>query len=143
MVFDNTPIINGTMVVDRGSPMGNSPGSDNRGRLHVFVANTSSEPLPVTFTTEALDPEIVNFPVAAANTEESYTFPDGTKKWSMYCRNDSVMKIAWESGESGTVFKTIYPGNEYGEDVDVGGKTVYFQTSKAGEVVEISLWTAA
>jgi hypothetical protein len=53
------------------------------------------------------------------------------------------MKIAWTVGQSGVTYKTIHGGFDYGEAIDVGGKTIYFQTSKAGEVVEISLWTAA
>ena len=44
---DETPSIS-ALTTDRGRPIGNSLGDDNRGRAHVKVANTGSEPVPVT-----------------------------------------------------------------------------------------------
>lgn len=49
MAFNDTPG-NSQMTIDRSSPVGNSPGADDRGRLHVKLANTVLEPVPISIT---------------------------------------------------------------------------------------------
>src|SRR5690606_37588871 len=34
-------------LVDKGKSIGNSPGDDNRGRMHVKISNKANEPIPV------------------------------------------------------------------------------------------------
>lgn len=47
MAFNDTPG-NSSLTLDRSSPVGNSAGADDRGRLHTKVANKSTEPIPIT-----------------------------------------------------------------------------------------------
>lgn len=42
--------VHAALSVDRAPPCGNSPGDDDRGRLHVKVANKASEAVPVFIT---------------------------------------------------------------------------------------------
>lgn len=48
MGFNDIPG-NSSLTIDRSSPVGNSAGNDDRGRMHVKIANKETEPLPITF----------------------------------------------------------------------------------------------
>lgn len=88
------------------------------------------------------DPFIVNIPVPVKNTEQSYTFSDDTKKYKFKVRDGGAKtKMAYVSGESGTNYWTISRGFIHEEvDLKITGKTIYFQLSKANQVVEITYW---
>jgi hypothetical protein len=86
-------------------------------------------------------PSITNIAVPAANTEQSHTFPANTKKIKIRARGNSIIKYSFNSGQSGTNYITIFPGNTYEEtDLKLTSVTVYFQLTKAGDIVEILSW---
>jgi len=87
-------------------------------------------------------PLIVNTVATLVNTEYSYAFPSNTKKFRIRARGNAKLQVAFVSGQSGTLFKTVFPGSEYEEiDLKLTGITIYFQSNKAGEIVEIVSWT--
>jgi hypothetical protein len=86
-------------------------------------------------------PNIANVAANAKNTEYSYTFPVSTKKYRIAARGSAKLKLAFNSGESATNFVTIHPGNSYEESGLNASVTVYFQSSKDSEVIEILSWS--
>jgi hypothetical protein len=88
-------------------------------------------------------PTIVNIPIPAAATEQSYTFPNATKRFLLKMRKGiGELKYAFISGDSGTVFATVPYGaiREFG-DLDLpNGFTLYFQCSRANTVLEVVSW---
>lgn len=87
-------------------------------------------------------PLITNIAVPLANNEMSFTFPLFTKRFTFNVLGDSKAQFSYIPGQSGTNFKTIYPGNEYKEtDLTLTGPlTIYFRLTKAGQKVEILSW---
>jgi hypothetical protein len=90
----------------------------------------------------ATTPLIANSVAILVNTEYSYAFPANTKRFNVRARGNAKLQIAFTSGQSGSLFKTIFPGSIYEEiDVKLTGITIYFQSNKAGETIEITSWT--
>lgn len=86
-------------------------------------------------------PKITNFTVAVSGVEESHVLDDETKSFLVRSRNKSTIQLAFVATESSTKFITIAPNAVYQEDTLVlTGKTLYFQTDKSSEVVEILEW---
>jgi hypothetical protein len=86
-------------------------------------------------------PTIANVITISANTEYSYAFPSNTKKFELRARGNAKLQLAFILGQSGTIFKTIFPGSTYEErGTNLIATTVYFQSTKAGETVEIISW---
>lgn len=108
------------------------------------ITNTNRFPVDVVLSNSQLEnPLISNISISLANTEQSYTFPDGTSKISIKLREgDAIIKYAWNSGESDTEYVTIgYGVKELIDGVVLNNKTIYFQVSKANKVVEIQSWS--
>lgn len=88
-------------------------------------------------------PNLSNLNMATANTEYTFSLPAGTKQFEIRSRSLGRVRLAFVEGESGTTFKTIWPGNSYFE----GGLllsdvlNVYVQSSKFNDVLEILFWT--
>lgn len=89
------------------------------------------------------NPTVFNLSLPVADTEGSYTLPAGTKKFSVFARERSRVQLSYTSGQSGTTFMTIKPGFEYvrSEIEAAASITIYCQSSKNGEVVEIESWS--
>jgi len=95
-------------------------------------------------TANAADtPSISNIAIPTANTEQSFAFPNDTKKISFKLRGNGKLKYAYTSGQSGTNFITAYPGNTVTitDILLTAGLTIYFQSTKSGEVLEILSWS--
>lgn len=87
-------------------------------------------------------PVIANPTASVANTEYSYTFPDGTRKFRINARGNSKLQISYSSGTTNTQYITIYPGNSFEEsELSTTSFTIYYRSSKANEVVEILSWS--
>jgi hypothetical protein len=107
----------------------------------------------VIFNPNPDSPESLNVPlqnvlikrvaIALANTEQSYIIPAGTRAYTL--RNESlVAPIKWTftATESGTQYRTLYPGESVEKDgLYLVSKTLYFQSSNAGDIIEIETWT--
>lgn len=89
---------------------------------------------------EATTPTIYNVDVVLANTEVSQLLSDNTKSFLIRVRGVSSLKLAFESGESGTNFITVAAGACYLADGLNYTGNIYFQTTKPSQVVEILEW---
>jgi hypothetical protein len=89
---------------------------------------------------EAGSVTVYNVSVTLANTEFSQDLTEGTKAFTIRVRGGSSLKLAFEAGQSGTNYVTIPPGANYtAEGLNFSG-TLYFQTPKPSQTVEIVEW---
>lgn len=87
-------------------------------------------------------PTIYNVAVTLANTEYSQALSASTKRFSIKMRGFSDLKLAYVSGQSGTIFITIPGGSSY-EEINLAGTTaltLYFQSPSASQDVEVVQW---
>lgn len=89
---------------------------------------------------EAVTPTIYNVSVLLANTEVSQTLTNNTKSFLIRVRGASNLKLAFILGDSGINYITVPAGaNYYADGLNFSG-TLYFQTTKASQIVEILEW---
>jgi len=91
---------------------------------------------------QATTPIIQNISIAAANTEQSYVIPNGTKWFEITSRGKkAIIKYSYTSGQSGTVYREIYTGQTHTKEyLNIDGVTLYFQSSAVGAILEIEAW---
>lgn len=130
IAFDGTIAVgNVTIQDDDGDELAIEPD----GSINVNVLNASAA-IPS-------DPFIANVNASSANTEYSFTFPAKTIRFTMKIRDGMAKtRIAWTSGGTSTTYFTINMGSFYTEETQVGSKTIYFQTNKASQIVELLYW---
>lgn len=88
-------------------------------------------------------PYIINQTLTSANTEYMVTLPHSTVRFQIQARTTATIKLAFNSGESGTTYWTLKGGMGYWEvNTDPNGRErkLYLQTSSAGTVIEIICW---
>lgn len=88
--------------------------------------------------------------MTSADTEYSYTFPSNTLAWRMKLRaQDAKFTYSWTSGTlpggAGTDAYLTVPENflDSRDGVEFSGKTIYFQSDQASQVMEIEVYTAS
>lgn len=87
-------------------------------------------------------PTIANISAITSGTEYSYTFPTNTKKFMLKTRDSARLQFSYISGQSGTTYITVSSGSTYYlENLKLTSTTIYFQTNKNGETVEIESWS--
>lgn len=85
---------------------------------------------------------VSNTTLVTANTEVGIALPANTVRFKLKARNGGTLQVAYGSTESGTAFWTIYPGDTLEETaINAASLTIYVQSPKAGEIVEISTWS--
>ena len=97
----------------------------------------------LTFELEGVSsPTVTNVVIAGASTEYNYTIPSNTKKFLMRARNKSKIQFSFQTGTTNTNFVSIPPGSNYTLDGMTlnTSLTIYFQSSKGGEVLEVLTW---
>lgn len=96
----------------------------------LFIAPSVSTPLNHTLT------------VIAANIEQSFTFPAGTRRFLLRPRGNSKIKLAHVVTQSSTNYLTIFAGQVYqSPEFYPQAKSIYFQSPTAGAVIEAESWT--
>jgi hypothetical protein len=80
---------------------------------------------------------IFNVAIPLANTEVSQALPANTKKFMFKSRSKSTIKFAYTSGASGTTYITLPAGAVYEDDNYYTSLTIYFQSSKMGDTLEL------
>jgi hypothetical protein len=86
-------------------------------------------------------PVIYNKTMTSANTEYSQALPSQTKKFTIKCRGEYDIKLAFTAEASGTTYITIPSGQCYWDDnIRDASCTLYFQCATAAQVVEIVAW---
>lgn len=83
---------------------------------------------------------VTNVTCTLANTEYSFTLPVDTKKFKLRARGLSRIQIADITGNTSTTYFTIWPGDCYEDDLITSSAVIYFETSKAAEIIEIITW---
>lgn len=85
---------------------------------------------------------LANITTVLANTEYSYAFPANTKKLKLKARGTAKLQIAKTTGQTNTNYISVSPGAIFlEENINVPAFTLYFESNKAGEVIEIWSWT--
>jgi len=111
------------------------------------VNDTNPLPIDGTIQVEAIagkSPQIYNVSAPVANQEYSQALPAGTVKFLIRPRKVSKVKFSFAAGTSGTNYITIPPGNSYDDpDLNLTGKTLYFQCNKPNQTFEILAWTSS
>lgn len=103
------------------------------------VSNVSTSNTDLLVTT----PAISNTTLGLAGAETGIALPAGTKRFSLRARGIAKLQLAYTSGQSGSVYREILPGNIYEEgfiDTTVS-LTVYVQSNKASTIVELVSWS--
>lgn len=95
---------------------------------------------PLAQLQSASSPTIYNVSVTLANTEYSQALSANTKAFTIKVRGTGSIKLAFTSGQSGTNYLTIHGGSTYSAgSIDYSG-SLYFQSPKAAQLVEIVAW---
>ena len=84
---------------------------------------------------------IVN--IASANTEQPLVFPASAVSISVTNETtNAIFKASWQSGESGSQYFSIKPGQQYKEENLISPSlTLYVQSDKAGSDMHVVEWT--
>lgn len=86
-------------------------------------------------------PDIINYIAVNADTEYNISLPSNTTRFLVRARGTAKLRLAFNSGETATKYITLWPGYEYIDaDIDLVSLTLYIQSSKAGETIEIVSW---
>lgn len=86
-------------------------------------------------------PKVYNVSAAVANSEVFQALSSDTTQFMIKVRDNAKLQLAYVATESATNYLTIRPGAVLSVDsIDFSG-TLYFQTDKSGQTVEIVEWT--
>lgn len=83
--------------------------------------------------------QIANISAPVAGTEYSFTLAAGVGSFEMNARGNAKVQWSFITGQTNTVFKTLFPGSNYeksGLNLTTP-MTIYFETNKTGEVLEV------
>lgn len=108
--------------------------------LDVNLINTT--PIPVDLHLSGA-PSILNVSAPVAATEYSFSLPITTTKYMFKSRSKGTIQYAYTSGASGTTYISVPPGNFEGDErlKLTSAITIYFQSNKTSDVLEIKYWT--
>ena len=101
------------------------------------MASVGSSILPSPQSASSTTVTIFNTTATLANTEYSQALPANTKEFLMKVRGSAALKVAFISGDSGTLYVTINKGAVLTVTQFFSSQTIYFQSPVAGSVVEI------
>ena len=88
-------------------------------------------------------PTILTVSAPSANTEYNFVVPAGTKEYRFRSRNGTKIQYSFTSGTTNATFLTLKPGNiEVEKNLQLSSNmTVYFETPKSNQEVEILFWS--
>lgn len=105
------------------------------------MSNITSTIRPLSQVEAAGSPKVYNVVVPLANTEVAQLLTTSTKSFVIRVRGVATLKLAFVLGDSGTTYLTIPPNCSYSvEGLNFVG-SLYFQTNKVAQVVEILEWS--
>lgn len=84
---------------------------------------------------------IYNVNIISAGNEVSQALPANTKKFIIRSRNRGQLRLAYTSGGTNTDYLTIPRGSSYEDEEYYVSQTLYFQSTQAGDTVEIVAYT--
>ena len=88
-------------------------------------------------------PDVDNLSMPTSGTEYNYTFTTNTTKFKVRSRKSAKLQIAFSSGDTGTTYFTVAPGNIFSVDgiLTTAGTKLYVQSTKNADDLEIVYWT--
>lgn len=86
-------------------------------------------------------PTIFNKAIPVAGAEVSQALPAGTTEFRVRSRSKGTIQLAYAVGDTGTNYITIKPGNVFVDTNSYTSQTIYFRSTKAGDVLEIIAFT--
>lgn len=84
-----------------------------------------------------VEPTIYNVNIISADTEQSQALPANTKGFLIRSRNRGKLRLAYETGGTSTTYLTIPTGTSFEDNQFYSSVTLYFQSTKPGDVIEI------
>lgn len=102
------------------------------------MSNVTTTSRPRATVEAATVANVYNISVLLANTEVSQALATGTKKITIKVRGNSTLKLSFSSGGP---YITIPQGATWSNDGLNFNGTLYFQTTKPSQIVEIEEWT--
>lgn len=82
---------------------------------------------------------VVNQSVPTAATEVEIVVPTTAVWLQIYCRTEALTKIAFGTGESGTLYSTLNPGDAHTYMKQKGTSlSLYVQCTKDAQVIEVT-----
>ena len=105
------------------------------------MASVGSSILPSPQSNANTVATIFNLTIVLANTEQSQALPSNTKEFIFKTRGNDEVKLAFISGDSGTLYATIKKGAVLAVTQFFQAQTLYFQSPTAGAIVEIIAFT--
>lgn len=95
--------------------------------------------VPVSSTSDIVSYSIINQSLTTANTEVEIIVPTTAVYIHVFCRTDKLIKIAFTSGQSGTVYASLVPGSYYEYSKKSGSSlSLYVQSPTANQVLEVT-----
>lgn len=87
-------------------------------------------------------PTIYNLSMPLANTEYSQALSNGVKKFTLKTRDRTAnMRVAFVTGGTTTSWIEVKAGCVFSEEnLDFSNGTIYVQTDKVGQILEILEW---
>lgn len=108
--------------------------------LRTTIVQEAGETINVSINPSAT-PKIYNLSAPTANTEVSQALSADTKQLLIRVRGNATLQIAFNVGESGTNYMTIPAGASLSLTDLKTSATLYLQTDKSSQVIEILEWT--
>lgn len=100
-------------------------------------------------TSETLTPTVYNVNLTTADTQYSQALPANTRYFSVWCRDGSVMRLAFVTGKVATPtapYLTIGANAAYNSPEKIqaspSGLTLYLASPDGSKVAEILAWVA-
>ena len=84
---------------------------------------------------------IFNVNIISAGIEVSQALPANTKHFIIRSRNAGQLRLAYSLGGTSTSYLTIPKGSSYEDEEYYVSQTIYFQSTKPGDVIEIVAFT--
>ncbi len=107
---------------------------------NTVIAVTGDSDAPVPAIPALVSPTIFNVTTGASFVEVSQALGSNVRRFTIKNRDNGILQLAFVATESGTLFKTIPVNAEYSEDNLNSTLTLFFQSNKAAQNVEIVRW---
>jgi len=107
----------------------------------LITGDSGTDTVDFTFVPGNTVTTIFNVSAPTAGVEVSQALPANSTGFVMQVRNDNEstakLQFSFVITESGTKFATVHPGSSYSDEKSRVAETVFFQTNKASQTVEI------
>lgn len=113
---------------------------DGKKAIRTTIVQNAGETLNVSVNPSAT-PKIYNLSAPTSNVEVSQALSTDTKQLLIRVRGNAKLQLAFNVGESGTNYLTIPAGASLTLTELKTSATLYLQTDKNSQIIEILEWT--